>query len=331
MVHSTLPAERSKILNEAAVRAFVAVLLRSTAGRFFVCSLPNVRGDDLPDQIWTRDSDEVVEFAKKWDQPGRGTFYCVSTTKGRKRNKNNYAQSVLVHTDVDFTSIKETPAQAEASLRSLTLPPSRLHFSGNGIHALWVIKKPITDSARVTDLVQKLARIVGGDTMVCHVVALMRLPGTHNTKEGAWTEVTAEDTGATYSLNDVAKLVSTTEPVLTIKGKSTEDNVFLRLARQLRSAPMDVAERLADMTYGGAAGDGVHDTQLSVTAALMQRGRSIDEITAYVLQETRKVSGTESWNWDVEETAIREMCEDWEEKHPVETVTDPRASHEAQT
>lgn len=79
--------------------------------------------------------------------------------------------------------------------------------------------------------------------------------------------------------------------------------------------PIDVEQRLRDMEYEGKGDRGIHCTQLSVTAALLNRGEDIDVVIARVLKETRRV-GKNEWDWDEEERELRKICETWAEKHP---------------
>jgi hypothetical protein len=88
-------------------------------------------------------------------------------------------------------------------------------------------------------------------------------------------------------------------------------------SRMAYKPPVDVAERLAAMLHGGEGDTGIHVTQLSVTAALLNRGVEEDEIVEVVLAATRN-AGEESWDWALEERTIRGMCESWCRKHPPE-------------
>jgi len=72
------------------------------------------------------------------------------------------------------------------------------------------------------------------------------------------------------------------------------------------------------MRYGGAGETAVHPTQISVSAALLNRGHPLDEVVATVLAATRVAAGqhADSWNWRREEREVRRMCVDWLGKHP---------------
>jgi hypothetical protein len=91
-------------------------------------------------------------------------------------------------------------------------------------------------------------------------------------------------------------------------GKDGDDNPFTKHADAQRPR-IDVDALLAEM------GDGnVHDTQVSVTAALMIAGCEEDDAVERVLAATKKAAGNKKWDWGAEEKAIRKMCRDAAEK-----------------
>ena len=161
-------------------------------------SLGNERdGKHSPRKLDTRDTSELSNFITKWDQAERGLFYCVSTIKAGspKRNKESVAELPMLFADIDLKDVDETVENIERKLKALKFPPSTMIRSGNGVHALWLFKEPlyVADVGLLQEEVEvalrQLADIVGGDLQVCEVARLMRLPGSHNTKEGAWKEV----------------------------------------------------------------------------------------------------------------------------------------------
>jgi RecA-family ATPase len=83
--------------------------------------------------------------------------------------------------------------------------------------------------------------------------------------------------------------------------------------------PVDVDQRLAAMQFGGGD-NGIHATQLSVTASLLGQGIGWNETVATVLRATKDaVAGdprAAAWDWDEEELGIERMCADWVTKHP---------------
>ena len=70
------------------------------------------------------------------------------------------------------------------------------------------------------------------------------------------------------------------------------------------------------MRYKGEGETGIHKTQLSVTAALLNRGVPIDDVVERVLTATRRAAGKDGdgWDWYAEEQNIRGMCKSWRKK-----------------
>ena len=301
------------------------VLLFSTKKPIYVCSLPNLKGtNEKEKRLLSRDVEKIGKFLTKWDQPERGLFFCVSTLEvGAWRKKDNVAEMPILHVDIDLKDVTLTKEEVIDRLKALPWPPTRIHGSGNGLHGYWVLDKASTDVPRVESALKKLAGILAGDNMVTHAVALMRFPGSHNTKGGAWVEVTVEsDTGVRYKLATLEKWLADSLPVILKSKAIEEDNPFIRVGKeQSYQAPMDAEEALAGMEYGGDE-NGVHSIQLRATASLMSRGMAIDKIVDMVIQATKdcvarsaKAKG-QRWDWASEERAVRKMCTDWAKKHP---------------
>jgi hypothetical protein len=80
------------------------------------------------------------------------------------------------------------------------------------------------------------------------------------------------------------------------------------------------------MTYGdkGCDGNGIHMTQLRVSAAMLNAGYSIEVIVKRVMHATREAAGREGrgWNWSAEEEALKKMCEDWLAKKTVNVISE---------
>lgn len=296
---------------------FFEQFLRDTTGEIYICSLPNPKTDGVSERhITTRDISDIEIFKDKWDQRGRGLFFCVSTIKSQKsRNKSNVSQVVLLHADTDAKDILVPVGEAAEVLTALELPPSRLHMSGRGLHSFWYLDAPTDQFERVEDLLKRLCAVVAGDKAVTHIAALMRLPGSHNTKDDAWTEVTTySSTGQLYTLDEIEAWLDRQAPVLERKVPEGGINPFLRAADMMAyKAPLDIDARLEAMSYKGEGENSIHTTQLSVTASMMQRGHELEEVVSKVLEATKKV-GEEDWDWRKEERIIRKMCEDWEVK-----------------
>jgi hypothetical protein len=72
------------------------------------------------------------------------------------------------------------------------------------------------------------------------------------------------------------------------------------------------------MRFQGPGETGIHVTQISTTAAMLNRGASIDETVRTVLEATRKAAGIagQGWDWQREKRDVRRMCADWQRKKP---------------
>lgn len=295
-----------------------------------VCSLGNERdGPHAPRMVSTREASEVLRFISKWDRPERGLFFCVGTLKlGAKREKTGVAEIAFLHADIDFKEIDDTESDVLRKLAHLRLPPSIVVLSGNGVHAYWLLKEALAggEQERIEDALRLLADTVGGDLQVCEIARLMRLPGTHNTKNGAFSPVTivSIEEDRRYELDDIEEWLSETSPVILRKVRPAEariddSNPFLIAAKALGFKPsIDVEKRLAAMSYMAGGDAAVHATQLAVSASLLNAGSPSGEVVDILLSSTRAAAGDYGvrWNWKREEKALQKMCATWLKKHP---------------
>ena len=282
--------------------------------------------------VATRERDAIEAFLRKWDRKNRATYFAVATVQPgvTTRNKATLAELNGLHVDIDFKSIAITPEEAEHKLQEVMHLPSKIVHSGGGLHGYWLFKEALPATTenieRVEGLLQLLADHLGGDPACAEASRLMRLPGSHNTKAGAWIEARViADRATRYELDDLADWLETASPVIHRKPAASsgndhdDDNPWLAVAERFGTKPpIDVEARLAAMTYQGAGDSSIHTTQVSVSAALLNRGHAADEIVEILLEATRAAAGPfgERWNWRREEKAIRGMCKTWLTKHP---------------
>jgi len=213
-------------------------------------------------------------------------------------------------------------------IRALEFPPSRIVATGHGFHYYWFLTEAYvlpTDGTR-QDTVERfetvlklLCDFLGGDTLPAHVAGLMRVPGSHNTKDGEWIKVVdVESNGRRFEFDEVEEWITRVSPIILSKKRSrstnnAEDNPWLRIAKELGFKPtVDVEERLRLMDYMAGKVNGIHGTQLSVTAAMALAGHDVEEIVDIVMKATRVAAGKygEHWNWSWEERRIRRMVND---------------------
>jgi hypothetical protein len=313
----------------------------STASPVFITSLANNKQDQQikPRSVTTRDPETLTGFLCKHDLPGRATYFCVNTLRKGATNRNKGAISELngLHVDIDFKSVTETPDQILGVLQPLA--PTIVVASGHGYHCYWLLRQSIPATAesieRIEFLLHRLADVLGGDHEPAHVAALMRVVGTHNSKNGDNIEITCviNNPMARYDVEQLESWLNNSKPLLqrepAANGNGADHNPFVSIATAYGfKPPIDVEQRLAQMTYQGPGDSAIHQTQLQVSASLLNGGMPVDAVVDLLLGRTREVAGANgsSWNWDVEETNIRRMCEDWVKKNPNLNVQ-PRESN----
>ena len=350
-LHAAAQANEPQKKSGAEIAAnFIARLFGpASEQRVYLASLPNKedgKGEPGERHVITRELPDIERFMRKWDRPKRALYFCVATVQSdaRRRAKDTIAEIILLHAEIDFKSVDLAPDAIMRKLGELRLLPTIVIASGHGSHVYWLLREAILATPetieRVEAVLRQLCDHVGGDSACSEVSRLMRLPGSHNTKDGDWLDVTVliDRPNLCYELDEIEEWLGEVAPLIRRKGEAPiEDNPWLAVAGQFGiKPPIDVEQRLAAMRYGGGGDSSVHQTQISVTAALLTRGHPLDEVVATVLAATRVAAGqyAERWNWSREERAVRKMCTDWLAKHPEikerEQIKDPPEEEAAQ-
>jgi hypothetical protein len=315
---------------------FLTRLFKHSKAPVFVTSLANDKSESRrfpPRWVSTRSAADAERFAVKWDTPGRALYFCVAPLKpgAARRCKETLSELVCAHVDLDFKDITDKPDVVRRVLAELQFSPSVVNHSGHGLHAYWLLRQamPATprNIERLEAVLQYLAGVLVGDRHVAQAAALLRLPGSHNSKANDWVEVRTLTPLRSVTYFSFAQLehwaFSLKAPLLNRHERAPSivssadpwtaygDAVSVR-------APVDVERRLADMYFHGRDEDGIHATHCSVTAALLTRGWPVEHVVSKVLQATVAAAGIEgqSWGWRAEEKNLRDMCATWLRKHP---------------
>ncbi|RPH72748.1 MAG: hypothetical protein EHM78_02260 [Myxococcaceae bacterium] len=327
---------------------YVDYMLQGHDHPVYVCSLPNVRGQSGKGEVHvlTRDPERIRRFLVKHDRAERGCFHCVSPIlKGHKRVKPNVAALTCLHVDIDFKDILNTEDEVLAALAALPNPPSRMHRSGGGVHAYWFFTDP-TDAPGPEDVrayeaeLQVLGNHLAGDKATRHAVTLLRVPGTHNTKAGAWALVRVlAGEGERYPRAVLSAWLGSlaaqeAPPVLTRKVRerkvAEQENPFLRVAElQGYTDHIDWRDRLARMEYLEQRRDegidetfSVHLTIRDVTSGMLSQGYTEDFVEAKMMEALERVA-EDSWNMDVERRKVRGAMRGWIKKVGHEFPAEP--------
>jgi P4 family phage/plasmid primase-like protien len=294
-------------------------------------NFPNLKGPAK--QLFSRDPEKVEEFLVAHDQPGRGTFFAVATREGNDGSREGCKELPAVWCDIDCNKIGVAKDKAVEILRSLPYPPSLITDSGGGVHAWWLLREAEDISIgadgweekeeRIVSVLRRLKDVLCGDPQVCEVARVMRLPSTHNTKDGvgdAKVVFIEAHWERTFELGDLDEWLCEQRIMITQPGAgdaSPEVNPYLAAAQATGwKPPLDVKALLEGMRYHPRGDSNVHDTQLRCSAALVAHGDDDEEIVSRLMDATRAAAGRyhESWNWRAEERELRRMIADAHKK-----------------
>ena len=161
----------------------------------YVCSLPNPgTGGGLPHELFYTDDDagraRAEMFSQRENKPGRGVYDCIGVLKAdaKARRKDDVtAELEQIVVDLDLKNIKQSRDEVLQCLRQLALSPSEIRDSGLGLHAVWRLKEAVDDEAGLSQaesVMRRLVELLAGDPAPAHRAALLRRPGTDNSKQG---------------------------------------------------------------------------------------------------------------------------------------------------
>ena len=292
----------------------------------------NVRGRSFTPSIFTRKPAEIDTYLNKYTSPDKSTYFGVCTRrKGATTGKKvDVVEMPALWVDIDCDKDGISREDVANAFKQSKYPPSILIESGGGLHAYWILTEAEIietpeDQKRVEIILKKLANIYAGDTTVCEVARIMRLPGSLNTKEATIERygeaVPCEimiDTEARSELGDVEEWLD--EQTTMIERPAKEGELPVNKQEMLTdpysifgsefkaNAPMDVDTALKTMSKG-KEGATIHETQLKVTGSLIRRGIEPQKVLDRVLEATVKAAGKAGtkWDWDAEDKAIKEM------------------------
>ena len=157
----------------------------------YVCSLPNNGEPGYPKELFSSDSDLIKRFIKAEDRPGRGIYTCLNplVPGARSRSLDTVADISKIYFDLDLQHVLEDRTELCAQLRALPVEFTWVHDSGSGnFHLGFDIKDPpprgTPEYDRLVAVWKRLAEKLAADPAPVHPAALIRVVGTHNTKDG---------------------------------------------------------------------------------------------------------------------------------------------------
>jgi RecA-family ATPase len=290
----------------------------------YICALRNQDvGGGLKADLFYKDAVEAERFVERWNGSGTGIYDCVGRLRdgARRRCKEEVVALEQLVIDLDLKNITESRDAVLDALRSLALPPSEIRDSGNGLHAVWRLKESVIDAAGLDQaeaIMKRLAALLAGDQAPTHRAALLRRPGSDNTKGGFHRPChVLVSTNAVYDVGEFEDLFDlyADRALLNFKqpAEAPADSKSKTNGAQVSvdwTGPVDVEARLAAMRYGGTNGSSVNDTQKSVIPALLWRAIHPDEVIERVVDATMQMAQRDGLNWNrIEEIqAVAARC-----------------------
>ena len=326
--------------NAAAHRIYFGAFWNADSGR-----------NGLVDQLFTDDARDAESFIMRNTKPDLATYFCVNPLRDDTRRRDADTVSELMGAIVDI-DLKGVAATREEVLRYLEsgarLRPTCVVDSGHGFHCYFLFKEPLEatpeNKARVRELNEMLIEHFAGDVNCKDAARLLRLPFSFNTKFGEKLPVEILWFDDRYFEPRDIKEWLREEPTKFERLAPPKDERIIEPEKDGKAAgnghagngatdpfeaygekfkgPIDVDQRLCDMRFHGAGDSGVHVTQLSVTAALLNRGVPIDEVATRVLRATEAFADAAGLKWDMPEEKARlyDMCKGWLNKKSQEQI-----------
>jgi len=336
---------------------FLAALFGDqTEGNVELRSFDNGEGEARPKMLFTREPEEVEIFLKRWDKVGRGMFFgCCPRVLGSPVGKrNSISECTLMWLDIDVVKMGLDSAAVRTALETCPCPPSVIVFSGGGLHAYWILNEALdisdiggSEEEEAIAVLKQLAGVFGGDTKVCELARVMRLPGSHNSKPmfmegmpdnfiGNLCEVIG-GTGVVWNFSELVDWLDYQIPLIEIAEEFlpkvardvVETDPYLAVAQKYGyKAPLDIEKMLNEMNLGGGGDSSIHQTQLMVSASMVSSGCGDEEIVSLLLGATEAAAGIAGsrWNWKREEKNIQKMVADGRKKFGVESPPPPGSS-----
>jgi RecA-family ATPase len=269
-----------------------------------VAAIPNSGGNCV--QLFYEDTEEgrtkAEAFVREHDKPGMGVYDCVSLLKEKRRTKDTVAEISGLHWDIDARQVNEDKEQITKRVREKLEGfglLSRLVDSGRGVHVYSTLREPIAAGApemeAAEQLLIRMIRHLSADPALKHFAALMRRPGTTNSKEGGGPCQVILDTGARCDLSDIAAyldLVENNGPLFTAREEPNKTN------NEAEELPTDPEVRLAIMRFGSKSGRGVNATLCHVIPAMIWKATHPEDIHRKVMAALRETAGRDNLNWD---------------------------------
>jgi hypothetical protein len=266
--------------------------------------------------------DHAMDMARRAANYRKPAVFCpplavFNNANGWQAREEDLLKGLVLSVECD-----EHPEEARQTLQDILGEATAIVRSGgqwvNGdgepedkLHLHWRLRTPATGAklAKLKEARGLATAIAGGDPSNIPAVHCLRWPGSwHRKKEPRLCELVSCNRDVEIDLDTALKALEAAAPPWQDKG-STDDPWTGDCKR------VDLVKLFAGMKPGN-----IHTSQVSATAALLQRGMKIGDVVDTVLAVTRLAIGDagRAWDWVREARDLRAMCETWEKKRKAE-------------
>jgi hypothetical protein len=273
----------------------------------YICKFRDGAKEGPVAQLYYADTPEgrqkADEYARQIDEDGHSIYSCIGRLHRKPRNKENIAELACIVQDIDLRNVVETREQVLEVLHSLPLQPYEMRDSGGGLHPVWRLREPLVDDAgmaQAESTMKRLTWLLAADPAPTHRAALLRHPGTHNTRYGERRECKAiERNGSECDISEFddlfdlygdAQLLHYKNEPSTIRGNGSGGDLPFKDS----TGRLDVDAALAGMQPNGGS---VNSLQSRVILSLLQKSIHPDDIAAQVVDATMKIADAAKLGW----------------------------------
>jgi len=233
--------------DEKIIREFLTFV----GGPWHLCAIPNA--NDKPKGIWTKDLDEAVAFAVKWNEKKWNCYWTVNPLMrdpGPKPAESDVLEMRWIHVDIDprpKEDLADEQKRIELLLDGAEPTPTLVVFSGGGYQAFWRLEKALPINGREelygeAKLYNK-QMVVNYEADPCqNTDRLMRLAGTVN-----WPNKRKIEKGRSPSLATIVATTDVSYPIARFnKAVAVQDKKLLGTTKAVTVSGN--VQRLNDLT-----------------------------------------------------------------------------------
>jgi hypothetical protein len=231
-------------------------------------------------------------FAQRENKPGRSVYDAINLFHdgADRRNISTVAALTCLHADVDLKDVVEAKDAVLKRICAMPCPPSKIVDSGHGFHIYYEFKEPIpvedAEAATARELRTQLTKYLSADPQVNQDAALMRRPGTTNSKVPAHPVpcTVVVDTSRLYDVDEFEELAELFSRPPILHRKPKEGNGHDAVGEEY-SGPVDVNAELAELEPGG-----INRKHCRIIGSMLTAGVPYDEIVGIVATSTMEMA-----------------------------------------